>query len=113
MRTEEFTHVLMSDVKKYPDIFHVKIEITKTKVKRSFTISQPFYDIVAKYIAKRPAKVLTSGFFIRYSNGKCHDQVIGKNKFSGMPRAIAEYLGLEEPERYTGTYSLIQHEEKE
>lgn len=105
MRTNEFPTLSRSDVKQYEDIFHVTVqsENSKTKTSRSFTVvGKPFYEIVVKYIEKRPAKALTTKFFMKYANGKCVNQVIGKNKFSSMPRAIAEYLQLDEPEKYTG-----------
>lgn len=44
----------------------------------------------------------TDRFFINYQNGICKRQVIGKNKFSGTPKAIATALKLLEPERFTG-----------
>ena len=67
-----------------------------------FTVSDKFYHILKKYQGLRPAKVLTIRFFVDYQKGRCTAQVIGKHKFSKMPLQIAEYLGLEDPDQYTG-----------
>lgn len=101
-RTDEFSGICLKDVKEYPDMYHVQVHTTKTKVARSFTITGEFFDIVKKYRDLRPAKILTSRFFIIYRNRKCTSQVIGKNTFSKMPRIIAAYLELPDPDRYTG-----------
>jgi len=102
MRTDEFAGICMEHVKKYPDMFHVRIEETKTSVPRSFSITGSFVDVVVKYMNLRPSKTLTTRFFVNYQKSKCTTQVIGKTKFSKMPRQIAEFLHLQEPERYTG-----------
>lgn len=63
-------------------------------------------NIIRKYIALRPNHVKESRLFLRYRDGKCTIQPIGKNKFAKMPRRIAKYLKLPEPERYSGTNDL-------
>lgn len=45
---------------------------------------------------------INSRFFINYQNGKCYKQMVGINKFSKIPREIAQYLNLTFPEQYTG-----------
>ena len=90
-------------MKVVPDMIVVEIENSKTKVPWSFVIPKEFCSYVQKYIDLREPKMLTARFFINYQRGKCSNQVIGKNKFSKMPCEIAEFLGLPEPARYTGS----------
>lgn len=44
-------------------------------------------------------------FFVNYQRGKCTTQNIGRNKISGMPQRIAEFLVLPEAQRYK--YTLL------
>ncbi|XP_074100309.1 uncharacterized protein LOC141528254 isoform X2 [Cotesia typhae] len=44
----------------------------------------------------------TERFFVQFSNGKCCRQVIGRNKIGQIPKIIAEYLKLTDPQKYTG-----------
>lgn len=97
----------MDDVQRHGDLFLVKLQQTKTKVPGSFIINGRFSAIVQKYIDLRPTQVATKDrFFVNYQRGKCTVELIGKNKFSQMPRQIAEYLGLAKVERYTGTINM-------
>lgn len=69
---------------------------------RKFTVDGELYQIVQKYEALRPKDVKTDEFFLTQRNGKLTKQVIGINTFGAMPKVIATYLGLEEPDKYTG-----------
>ena len=53
-------------------------------------------------MALRPQHTQTSRFFLNFKNGRCTQQVIGKNKICLTPQKIARYLNLEDPESYTG-----------
>lgn len=75
---------------------------TKTHIKRSFTITGAFYEILKRYIVLRPDNTKSDRFFLNYQNGKCIQQLIGINKFGSMPKEIAKYLNLPDPENYTG-----------
>ena len=102
-RTIEFVDLLNEHVKKGLDeIFIVELPQTKTKISRKFVINKEHFYIVQKYRELRPPKTLTKRFFMNYQRGKCVNQVIGKSKFSGMPRRIATFLELPEVDRYTG-----------
>lgn len=109
LRTDEFVRITMSDIEKHGDLFLVKIGQTKTKIARSFTINGGFAETVRKYMGLRPARLGSNNdrFFVNYQRGKCTMQFIGKNKFSGMPRKIAEFLKLPQPERYTGAFHVM------
>lgn len=39
---------------------------------------------------------------MQFLKGKCNRQVIGRNKIGQIPKIIAEYLELADPQRYTG-----------
>ena len=47
-------------------------------------------------------KSTTNKFFQQYRDGICKNQNIGINTFGGMPKIVAKYLQLENPELYTG-----------
>ena len=94
-------NVTLGDIVERTDLYLVKVPITKTNVPRSFTITGEFYNIVKRYRILRPNLIATR-FFINYRNGKCTAQFIGKNKLRAMPRKIAEFLKLPEPELFTG-----------
>ena len=57
---------------------------------------------VKKYIALKPPDFKTERFFMQFYEGKCHRQVMGRNKIRQIPKTIAEYLELTHPHRYTG-----------
>lgn len=101
-RKDELKNVKLQDLENHGELLLVKIPDTKTSKSRSFTISGEFYKIVKKYQDLRPPKFTSERFFINYRNGKCTVQVVGKNKFSTMPREIATYLNLPNIELYTG-----------
>lgn len=82
--------------------FVVKIKDTQTRVKRTFTVDGEFARHVRKYSEIRPKVASSNRFFLCYQNGKCKNQVIGKNKFATMPHTIAKYLGLPDVTNYTG-----------
>lgn len=99
LRTDEFTRITPQDVEKHGNLFLVKINQTKTHMPRSFTINGGFAGIVQKFYDLRPAGLKpTDRLFCNYQRGKCTKQFMGENKFSGMPRRIAEYLSLPEPD---------------
>lgn len=41
-------------------------------------------------------------FFVSYNDAKCFRQKVGVNKIGAMPKEIASFLRLPEPESYTG-----------
>lgn len=104
MRIDELTNIKYENVDDLPHkrTYHVLITNTKNHVDKSFTIKDEFYDTVKKYISLRPPHTTTERLFLRYENGKCTNQHVGKHKFAAFPRAIAEFLGLPDPENYTG-----------
>lgn len=103
------------DVEEHGQVLLVKLSGTKYKKGRSFTITPEYSELVKEYRKLRPMKTETDRFFLNYQRGKCTVQVIGKNKFSSMPKQIASFLKLENPDLYTGhafrrTAAAIQKE---
>lgn len=97
-------NVQINDIEDHGNTYLVKIRETKTHFQRSFTIADKFYEIVHQYVLVRPSQATITRFFLNYRNGKCTNQIIGKNVFSQTPKKIATYLNLPDPERYTGRY---------
>lgn len=102
MRTSELVNLETQHVEDNNTIFIVTIDENKNDYPRTFIIGKEYYDIVNKYIKLRPTDCPHTRFFVNYQRGKCTKQVIGKNKFSDMPKIIANFLQLENSEKFTG-----------
>ncbi|XP_026321650.1 uncharacterized protein LOC113231544 [Hyposmocoma kahamanoa] len=101
-RRQELSEVTAKDVETHGQMLLIKINNTKNKVPRSFAIHGPFYDIVKKYEALRTDKAKSDRFFQNYQKGRCVAQPIDINKFGAMPKEIAKFLNLPDPDLYTG-----------
>lgn len=73
---------------------------TKTKVPRSFTVSNEYFDIIQKYMDLKPPHARQDRFFLNYQNG--YNQPISKRKIANAPKRVAAYLRLENPNIYRG-----------
>ncbi|OXU20647.1 hypothetical protein TSAR_005488 [Trichomalopsis sarcophagae] len=49
-----------------------------------------------------PTDMESNRLFVCYAKGKCSNQVIGKHKIAEVPKTVASYLNLADPELYTG-----------
>lgn len=107
LRCDEFTKITVDNVEDHGRLYLVEVKDTKTKINRSFSITGAFYHIVKKYLALRPTNTLTNRIFLNYKKGKCTTQVIGRQKIAKMPRQIAEFLNLANPNVYTGVVVYI------
>lgn len=107
-RRQELVSLLTTCVEDYKTHFLVKLEDTKTKVDRSFTIvpgnveNVNLLELVRAYIALRPLKVPHKRFFVNYRHEKCTVQPVGVHKIGSVPAVVARYLGLENAAFYTG-----------
>ena len=54
------------------------------------------------YIALRPAGAKDRRLFYAYRNGKCINQVVGKNQFYRVPETVTNFFQLKNAESYTG-----------
>lgn len=64
-------------------------------------IGNEYYNKVRQYVNLRPNDIETDRFFLYYHNGKFTRQVIGKNKIREVPKTIAIFLRLPNPENFT------------
>lgn len=101
-RRGELWQLKITDLQDLGSALIVKLNDTKTKRPRSFTITDSFYDIYKKYAALRPPNLPETRFFLNFQNGKCTRQAVGINKFGKMPEQIASFLKLPDPKLYTG-----------
>ena len=96
-RREELHQLTVDNVKDNDTHLTVTIPKTKIHIIRTFTINNPFRDIVIKFMALRPGTVRHNNFFLNYQNGRCTCQVIGVNKIGRTPSLIAQCLQLPKP----------------
>ncbi|KAJ8910398.1 hypothetical protein NQ315_010459, partial [Exocentrus adspersus] len=106
-RCNELTFLDISDVQdKKGSYLYVLIPDTKTNISRSFTVMKEAFSVNAvemcrKYISLRP-KAAGKRFFLRYVDGKCTTQHVGINTISKTFSKVASFLGLPDPESFTG-----------
>lgn len=98
----ELTNITTDDIEFHGEIAIFKLRDTKTKIDRSFVIRDEFLNIVKIFYELRPQDTQSNRLFLNYRNGKCTRQLIGRHKMLSLPRQIATFLNLENPELYTG-----------
>ncbi|KAJ8685521.1 hypothetical protein QAD02_021314 [Eretmocerus hayati] len=102
LRREEQKNIRLRDIKFEETHLAITIPKTKTKIVRTFTVNSPLKEVIEKYIKTRPSNQTHEELFLQYRSGKCTTRVMGINKIGQMPKRIATWLGLENPEEYTG-----------
>lgn len=102
MRRIELVSTTVRHVREEGSIILVEIPGFNKQDSRSFTVMGKNVEIVKKYRSLRPQNCESKRFFLNYQKGKCTPQPIGINKFGAMPRKIAEFLNLPNPELFTG-----------
>ncbi|KAJ8918238.1 hypothetical protein NQ315_014108 [Exocentrus adspersus] len=105
-RCNELTFLDISDVQDKGSYLYVLIPDTKTNISRSFRVMEEAFSVNAvemcrKYISLRP-KSAGRRFFLRYVDGKCTTQHVGINTISKTFSKVASFLGLPDPESFTG-----------
>ncbi|XP_046615650.1 UTP--glucose-1-phosphate uridylyltransferase isoform X1 [Neodiprion virginianus] len=101
-RNGELCSLTTNDVIDHGKIIEVTLKHTKNKNTRSFCIEGEPLGLIKTYRSLRPENATVDRFFLTYRNGKCTNQPLGKNKFGSMPKEIAKFLQLADPEQYTG-----------
>ncbi|XP_047989509.1 uncharacterized protein LOC125228853 [Leguminivora glycinivorella] len=101
-RRQELHRLRFTDVEVYEARIFVKIYNAKSNTYRVFTITGEYFELVKKYISLRPDHCHTPSFFIHYQTGKYTSMSVGINQFGNLGKTIAKYLGLPNPELYTG-----------
>lgn len=94
LRCDELAKLKLQRVEDLDNKYLVFINDTKNVVPHRFMIGELFYAKFKQYVSKRPMKLFTDRFFVRYHNGKCQQQVTCRNKIGETPQLIASYLNL-------------------
>lgn len=107
-RCDELLNLKTTDIEDTGNLLIVKILKTKNYKPRSFVVAgdegKTFnsLEIYRKYAALRPSALGEGRFFLCYRLGKCTVQPVGINTLSKIPRLVANYLNLKDPQLYTG-----------
>lgn len=93
----------LNDVEIKPDMVVISVPKTKTKIPRLFMITEESWImLIRKYVDLRPPHMSHDRFFLTYRGGRCIKSPIGINKIGEVPKIIAKFLNLANPEKYTG-----------
>lgn len=105
-RRQELVNMLVTDVEDRNSVFVVTIPETKTDKKRVFTIvdeeEMNSLKLIRDYMSLRPRGCAEKRLFLTYRQGRCTVQPVGKNTLGKIPFIVAKYLGLRDPDKYTG-----------
>ncbi|XP_063366711.1 uncharacterized protein LOC134655188 [Cydia amplana] len=102
-RTNELMSLNVDGIEKHSEtLLLIKLPNSKTSTNRSFVVREEYVKIVEQYQCLRPPNAKSDRFFLQYHKGKCSGQPMGRNKIGGIPRDIATYLKLPNPQDYTG-----------
>lgn len=109
-RRDELVKMTTEDIQVNVSVIIVTITDSKSNKGRMFTItndnnSRPNVDYLAickKYLNLRPKNPTSNRLFLKYDKGVCTNMVVGMNTIAKIPKDVANYLGLPEPEEYTG-----------
>ncbi|KAJ8665038.1 hypothetical protein QAD02_006700 [Eretmocerus hayati] len=101
-RKSELKNMLMRYVTLTENAVYINVpaETTKNFQKNSFSIVGPFYLVVRRYLEAR-RYINNDRFFLTYRNGSFINEAAGDRTIGSVPKKVAEYLGLSQPERYT------------
>ncbi|KAJ8671428.1 hypothetical protein QAD02_002687 [Eretmocerus hayati] len=101
-RKSELKNLLMQYVTLTENAVYINVpaETTKNFQKNSFSIVGPFYLVVRRYLEAR-RYINNDRFFLTYRNGSFINEAAGDRTIGSVPKKVAEYLGLSQPERYT------------
>nr|KAJ8914199.1 hypothetical protein NQ315_015972 [Exocentrus adspersus] len=105
-RCNELTFLDISDVQDKGSYLYVLIPDTKINISRSFTVMEEAFSVNAaemcrKYISLRP-KAAGRRFFLAICRCQMSTQHVGINTISKTFSKVASFLGLPDPERFTG-----------
>ena len=102
-RREELVNMTIDDVEDNQSMLVIKIPNTKTNHPRSFiVVDEQNLNVYRTYVSLRPSNVPHRRLFIFYNKGKCSIQPVGLHSVGKAPSKIASYLGLSNPEQFTG-----------
>lgn len=100
-RRKELTYLTLENITQLDGMTLVTIPYTKTYVERSFVIVGEFYNIFQRYLKLRPNDVSSNRLFLSRRNGNIVNIPVGINTVGAVPKTVATFLQLPEPEKYT------------
>ncbi|XP_014226996.1 uncharacterized protein LOC106652510 [Trichogramma pretiosum] len=108
--SRELRELTMNDVELNKTFVVIKIQDSTSDFPKVVTLVGKNFELVKSYLQLRPEGILP--FFVDYRNGNCYNQVYGR-KISTVPKVIANWLKLEEPELYNSrSYSSFYIKKK-
>ncbi|KAJ8914856.1 hypothetical protein NQ315_014869 [Exocentrus adspersus] len=103
-RGQELLNMKINHIEDRGSVMVVDIPESKMDIRKKFTIVEEnefsALGLVRKYMSLRPSG--SERFFLTYREKRCTVQSVGKNTFGKMPSKIANFLGLPDPEAFTG-----------
>ncbi|KAF2895724.1 hypothetical protein ILUMI_10448, partial [Ignelater luminosus] len=104
---DELCRISVDDIEDTGTIIIVNIPKGETNKERNFVIQSENEDlnmanVFRKYAALRPGAIEHQRFFLCYKQGQCGIRPVGIHTFGKIPSDIAKYLGLNNPNSYTG-----------
>jgi integrase len=104
-RISELTNLDFSNLKLSGDNYEFLISQSKTDLKKkgfTFIVVPPFSHYITNYVNVFPLELRKGRFFRKIINGAPSQAAVGKNTLASYPKLVAEFLGLENSEQYTG-----------
>lgn len=106
-RREELYEMSLDDIEETSTQLVITIPFSKTNKRRVFTVidemdSISVLELFRRYVTLRPKGLGHNKLFVGYRNGKCISQRVGIHTVGGVPKKMAQFLGLANPELYTG-----------
>ncbi|KAJ3645921.1 hypothetical protein Zmor_023540 [Zophobas morio] len=101
-RTDELCNMKMKDIIVKEDIIIVNIPTSKNGASRKFVVIEHLWtEIIRKSTSKRPTPDMPK-LLIGFRGDKPTRQNISHNTISKTPNTTAKFLGLKNPDQYTG-----------
>lgn len=97
----EQTKLTINDVNEHGDVILIKQTSERRKDIRLVTIEKQYAPYVRKYMNLRPATTTTDRFFLKYENGQCTTDAVGRTKLLAIPKVIASFLKLPDADSYS------------
>ena len=97
----------LDDIEETSTQLVITIPFSRTNKRRVFTVTDEMdgisvLDLFRRYVALRSQGLCHNKLFVGYRNGNCISQRLGIHTICGVPKKIAEFLGLANLELYTG-----------
>lgn len=67
-----------------------------------YVVGDEMAKMIREYLKMRPSNAKTNRLFLQWRKGKCVNQVMGKHSIAKIPKEVATFLKLPEPQTYTG-----------